>query len=648
MKKYIRWFIIVVCLLLLMVFIIAWLLFQTDLGYTITISPETTYVTEPLLPDGRVDYITAWNERSGQGVTPKNNAVIPFIRVVGLEDHLTEDVQWYETFCQRLGVTPADLEPLEDCPVFVSFYDRMLEHVALHEESKSVNEHGFHLGNDLPEPMSIEGFWPADAPRWEILGPETKHERYDDYLFRPVKDETLSSILDEQERKTKLLELQIHRAINEPWSPIDYPAVAWWLDENARALDELSLAFNRSNWYVPIARPAGTEIFNCEFPLLQKVRFVSEALTARAMLRLDRKDLEGAWQDIITNLSLVRAFGRSAYLLRMKTGYDLEIESFFSTVALLSHYRMTTEERLNYLRAIQSLPVDSPAEHLDFCGRILYIELLAAIPRYGVAVSYNRLLDKGPSSPQQRAVRNLLRRRVDWDRLLQRCNTMIDELVLLFELPCRPDRIRQVRVTCKPYFPEIEWPSWAEWQSMFFKADLADYVFRDNMQKLQSTMISMMALKHKTVAWRRIIEIVVRLALYRQAHREFPDTLDALLDDPLGLEPADPELLVDPFSETGNFIYQKNPDGEKGYFLYSVGQDGYDDNGRCEDTFKDHFISFPNYQDDIAVRVGPEGYIPPSVWDVGEEEEIEIEESETSIDPALDRRFVGANNNIAN
>jgi hypothetical protein len=49
----------------------------------VTISKETTYITEPLRKDGYVDYAGALNERLKRGVTPENNAAVLFWRALG-------------------------------------------------------------------------------------------------------------------------------------------------------------------------------------------------------------------------------------------------------------------------------------------------------------------------------------------------------------------------------------------------------------------------------------------------------------------------------------------------------------------------------------------------------------------------------------
>ena len=56
---------------------------RSDERPKITVSKETTYILEPLRPDGYVDYIAAINRRCSEGVTPENNAAVPFCRALG-------------------------------------------------------------------------------------------------------------------------------------------------------------------------------------------------------------------------------------------------------------------------------------------------------------------------------------------------------------------------------------------------------------------------------------------------------------------------------------------------------------------------------------------------------------------------------------
>ncbi len=49
----------------------------------LVISKETTYITEPLTPEGLPDYVAYLNRRLSQGVTPENNAVVLLLQALG-------------------------------------------------------------------------------------------------------------------------------------------------------------------------------------------------------------------------------------------------------------------------------------------------------------------------------------------------------------------------------------------------------------------------------------------------------------------------------------------------------------------------------------------------------------------------------------
>jgi hypothetical protein len=69
----------------------------------ITIGKETTYITEPLRPDGYPDYFAALNKRFSEGVTPENNAAALLAKVFG--PVVVEEVHRKATYTQ-LGIEP--------------------------------------------------------------------------------------------------------------------------------------------------------------------------------------------------------------------------------------------------------------------------------------------------------------------------------------------------------------------------------------------------------------------------------------------------------------------------------------------------------------------------------------------------------------
>lgn len=69
----------------------------------ITISKATTWATEPLRPDGFVDYLEAVNRRHSQGVTVENNACVLLYQVIGPSP---EGDRMPDRFFRRMGIEP--------------------------------------------------------------------------------------------------------------------------------------------------------------------------------------------------------------------------------------------------------------------------------------------------------------------------------------------------------------------------------------------------------------------------------------------------------------------------------------------------------------------------------------------------------------
>ncbi|MFT3878133.1 MAG: hypothetical protein QM703_00555 [Gemmatales bacterium] len=69
----------------------------------ITISKETTYFVEPVLRDGEIDYVEAWNRHCKQRVTPTNNAAVLLTKAFGAWDG---DERLPDSFFKEIGCDP--------------------------------------------------------------------------------------------------------------------------------------------------------------------------------------------------------------------------------------------------------------------------------------------------------------------------------------------------------------------------------------------------------------------------------------------------------------------------------------------------------------------------------------------------------------
>jgi hypothetical protein len=111
---------------------------------TFTVSPETTYVIGPLDKKGNVDYVTALNERLGQGIIPQNNANVLIWQALG--PHLEGGTMPAEYF-KWLGIE----SPPEQGDYMVGWQNYAKEHVKKPEaKERDAYQDPFFKATDWP------------------------------------------------------------------------------------------------------------------------------------------------------------------------------------------------------------------------------------------------------------------------------------------------------------------------------------------------------------------------------------------------------------------------------------------------------------------------------------------------------------------
>jgi hypothetical protein len=92
----------------------------------VTISKETTHFTEPLRPDGGVDYIAAFNKKYSKGVTPENNAVVAIWQAAGPKE-LDKTIR--RRYFRMLGIAE-----LPEKGEYLAYYEDFPEFKALQKQ----------------------------------------------------------------------------------------------------------------------------------------------------------------------------------------------------------------------------------------------------------------------------------------------------------------------------------------------------------------------------------------------------------------------------------------------------------------------------------------------------------------------------------
>jgi len=161
----------------------------------ITVSKETTWITEPLNPDGTPNYVAAVNALCGQGVTPDNNAAVLLLEALGPEMLNNKDTR--ARVCALLHVPP----PPADGEYFVRFLEYARSHPAQDEHMESLQTWD-RLKDRLTQPWQpkddplVAGWTRANTHPLELAVAASRRERLFVPLVSPSDPPTLQDCFD--------------------------------------------------------------------------------------------------------------------------------------------------------------------------------------------------------------------------------------------------------------------------------------------------------------------------------------------------------------------------------------------------------------------------------------------------------------------
>ncbi|HKA08612.1 MAG TPA: hypothetical protein VKD71_15240 [Gemmataceae bacterium] len=286
--------------------------------WTLTVSPETTFVTEPVDAEGFVDYPTALNERLRQGITPETNANVLIWKALGPRP---EGATMPPAYFQWLGIE----SPPEQGDYFIDsdkFFERQLKDrlVDVQKVSDSLQK------------------W-RDRVDWAIKWP-WKRSEYPNVADWLKQNEKPLAVLIEASKRPEYFNPLISKS----------------------------------------ADPRTTRIMNSLLPSAQKCRAVCRALSCRAMGRIGDGDFDGAWQDLLACQRLGRLIGRSGTLIESLVGVALVANATSGQITLVSHSKHPSKQVLAWLDDLQKLPPMRPfADKLDLGERFQTLDSLQSI-----------------------------------------------------------------------------------------------------------------------------------------------------------------------------------------------------------------------------------------------------------------------------
>ncbi len=491
-----------------------------------TISPETTFVTEPVDSLGYVDYEAAVNQRLSKGIKPDENAVVFLLKATGPNP---ERANLSDRFFQALGV-PRPEKTSND----------YINHRLFAEEKKA--------GSESLDP----DFFVNEQP-----------------------------------------------LMSQPWLAKDHPVCAEWLEKNAVALKYAEQASRCPKYYHPLIIPQGgtsgtqgrKSIINALLPIPQSIRDMAHSLIHRAMLKLGEGKHDEAWADLLTVHRLGRIASHGGCIIEMLVGYAIEIKALEADLIFLEHVKPNADKIQSLLKDLDKLPPHGVlAEKVSQMERIMFLDTLQNVYRYGYqeldAIANDRKDVKLPT----RAVRAWLDVQ-DWDLMFRTGNEWYDRYEAACRIPNRAERTAEVEDLTTELHAISE-------ESRKFMADLMVASITGSATAGQSERLAYLVLRLLSPSLNKFLNsndrreqkfqnlrVAMALAAYQADHGKYPETLAVLQPKYL------PTVPLDLFSGEP-LIYE--PD-DKGYLLYSVGENGIDDGGQTKDDF-------PQF-DDIVVRM---------------------------------------------
>jgi len=523
----------------------------------ITISKETTRLTEPLRADGYVDYIAALNQQLGAGVTPENNAAVDLLYASG---PAVISASIGKEYFKLLGISPPPaqgnyLRPLKDFETFGTPTAEVAAKDA--EESEPATDEVVEEGAEKPAEL-IEAVPAIEEPR------------------RP-------NIAEEQ-----------GLAMQRGWTAEQYPRLAAWLTANQIPLERAVKASSQPRWYAPLVADDGL-LIQVLLPQIQDSREYARLLTTRAMLRLGSGDPEAAWQDLLACHRLARLVGQGSTLVERLTATSLEKIACEGDFALAIEAKLPASRLVEMQAELGKLPpLPAMRESINGAERYMFLNIGAELAEKGPA-ALRSLTGSGQSLGDSehllvQSLNGLARSAIDWDIPLRMGNQYYDrflEAAEITDLTARKAALATLEDELRSFHgAATQAPDLADFFSP--RAELGKRMGNILLSALLPAMQSCLDAEQRGAATLAMTRLALSLAAYHTDHGSYPERLDALAPKYIDPLPRDP-------GSNGEYHYERT---NEGYRLFSVGPDGQDDQGRGP-------TATPR-GDDVSITVPPE------------------------------------------
>jgi hypothetical protein len=483
----------------------------------VTISKETTCITEPLHPDGYPDYVAALNQRMSKGVTPENNAAVPFWQAMGPAEIPQACRQRY---LKTLGIP--------SLPDQGDYFVTSTQWVTLHKSK------------DKPDSV---------APKEDETN--TLYEQMSTLAKRPWTRNEFpfwAEWLDANEKRMPLLIEACRRT--RRYEPLT----------NAGDGREMVIA--------------------CLLPGAQQSRECARALTMRAMFRLGQGKVDEAWSDLLDCHRLARLTGQGATLVDVLVAITIDAIADAGDRAVLQHAKLNAAQIAKMRADLDNLPpLPKMVDKIDTAERFMFLDCTLMIARGGLSKLSEIVGARTPESSLQSVVDSMARASIDWDVPLRIGNSWYDRLAAVGRIPTYAERKKaagKIDEELKKTFKAVRDPGSL---ALSLLAGPGEAVSERIGQILVALLLpatqATQQAEDRITMQSNVTKLAFALAACRADHNSYPAALADLV--PTYMK----ELPKDVFNNDKDLHYTRNADGFLLYSVGVNGKDdqgrGYDD-----------------------------------------------------------------------
>ncbi|MDR2115288.1 MAG: hypothetical protein LBP87_02795 [Planctomycetaceae bacterium] len=531
------------------------------------ISPETTYITEPLTIDGRIDYFAAFEKTYIDKLSPpENNGQRLLIAAFGprvLEQNVLADtVSWEEMPTHEHSKN-----------WFTNYWIPLCEHLYIDPYKK---------------PMFYEqqGFY--------------------SYIIQYLKEQKkVAGETDNSDSEQDEYEKLFQKLTSVSWKKEDYPELGKWLDEYSEALDYVGLCVRKPNFACWKQKRLPEDSMIIALPDVQSNRDFARSLHVRISERVGRNDIEGAWYDVMTMKYLARHYLNDSILVTNMMGMVINNIANASAKLILIHCRPNEEQLAKFVSDSNNLPAFNPSGLSLKLERSFAFQVLQIL-KNGYRDSDRGIIDKDDSLhsySEQKQIAEIfyLIAQLPFDTNIagkhltkfygglgsKNEEYFISNPVLFRQYAERLDNLSQQlrsKLNLKKQFYRI--------LLIHTRSELlAECIFAHFMPRA----ILMSNAFNRYEAQNEMLQLSIALERYKLANGKYPDKLDELVPKYIEMIP------IDPYTGRTTFVYKLRDtlqeDGTKSeqpaetaklesvelpnlpYILYSFGPNGKDDAG---------------------------------------------------------------------